>query len=55
MILVCFHGDLLLVENSLFDLVLEPGVSDSYTFDTPGTYPITCIVHPLMNMTITVE
>ena len=46
MILVCFHGDLLLVENSLFDLVLEPGVSDSYTFDTPGTYPITCIVHP---------
>jgi len=44
-----------LVENSLFDIVLEPAASDSYTFDTPGTYPITCIVHPLMNMTLTVE
>ena len=44
-----------LVEDWLFDLVLEPGASDSYTFDEPGTYPVTCIVHPLMNMTITVE
>ena len=50
------HGrDGQLVEGSLFDLTLEPGASGSYAFDTPGTYPITCIVHPLMNMTITVE
>jgi plastocyanin len=44
-----------LAGESLFDLVLQPGASGSYTFDTPGSYPITCIVHPLMNMTITVE
>ena len=50
------HGtDGQLVEDWLFDLVLEPGASDRYTVDEPGTYPITCIVHPLMNMTITVE
>lgn len=49
------HGtDGQLVEGWLFDLSLEPGASDSYTFDTPGTYPITCIPHPVMNMTITV-
>jgi plastocyanin len=44
-----------LVENALFDIVLDPGASGSYTFDTAGSYPITCIVHPTMNMTITVE
>jgi plastocyanin len=50
------HGkDGQLVENSLFDFVLEPGASASYTFETAGTYPITCIVHPTMNMTLTVE
>jgi plastocyanin len=50
------HGDDgQLVENSLFDFVLEPGASASYTFDTAGTYPITCIVHPTMNMTLTVD
>ena len=25
------------------------------TFDDPGTYDITCKIHPAMNMTITVE
>jgi plastocyanin len=50
------HGkDGQLVEGSLFDLTLEPGASDSFAFDEPGTYPITCIVHPDMNMTIAVE
>jgi plastocyanin len=44
-----------LVEEWLFDLTLAPGASDSFTFDTPGTYHITCIPHPVMNMTITVE
>ena len=50
------HGDGgQLVENSLFDFVIEPGASANYTFDAAGTYPITCIVHPTMNMTLTVE
>ena len=50
------HGsDGQLAEDWLFDLSLEPGASDGFTFDTPGTYPITCIPHPAMNMTITVE
>jgi plastocyanin len=50
------HGtDGQLVADSLFDIVLEASASGSYTFDTAGTYPITCIVHPLMNMTLTVE
>jgi len=44
-----------LAEDFLFDLTLEPGATDSYTFDTAGSYPVTCIVHPTMNMTITVE
>lgn len=50
------HGtDGQLAEDSLFDLPLEPGASGRFTFDTPGTYPITCIPHPVMNMTITVR
>ena len=50
------HGvDGQLAEGSLFDLTLEPAASDTFTFDTSGVYPITCIVHPDMNMTITVE
>jgi plastocyanin len=37
-------------------LVDETGGSDiQVTFDEPGTYNITCKVHPEMNMTITVE
>ena len=39
----------------LFDLQLPPGASESYTFADPGTYPVTCTVHPTMNMTITVQ
>jgi plastocyanin len=30
-------------------------VSDPITFDEPGTYPITCTIHPSMQMTIIVE
>lgn len=41
--------------DSLFDLQLAAGASDSYTFAEPGTYPVTCTIHPAMNMTITVE
>ena len=37
-------------------IVDEQGGSDiDVTFDEPGTYNITCKIHPDMNMTITVE
>ena len=37
-------------------IVDEQGGEDiDVTFDEPGTYNITCKVHPSMNMTITVE
>ena len=37
-------------------IVDEDGGSDvPVTFDEPGTYNITCKIHPSMNMTITVE
>lgn len=38
-----------------FDINLPTGESGSFTFDEPGTYPVTCRIHPAMNMTITVE
>ena len=31
------------------------GADVDVTFDEPGTYQITCKIHPTMNMTITVE
>lgn len=40
---------------ALFDLALEAGASGSYTFAEAGTYQVTCIVHPTMNVTITVQ
>ena len=41
------------VEDPIVD---EDGGSDvPVTFDEPGTYNITCKIHPSMNMTITVE
>jgi plastocyanin len=37
-------------------IVDEAGGADiDVTFEEPGTYPITCKIHPEMNMTITVE
>jgi plastocyanin len=37
-------------------IVDEDGGSDvQVTFDEPGTYNITCKIHPDMNMTVTVE
>jgi plastocyanin len=38
-----------------FDLPLPVGGSDSYTFADPGTYQVTCTIHPQMNMTITAQ
>lgn len=32
----------------------HPGDSKTITFGTPGTYPITCTIHPSMQATITV-
>ena len=41
------------VEDPIVD---ESGGEDiEVTFDEPGTYNITCTIHPTMNMTITVE
>ena len=34
---------------------LQQNGSTSFTFDEPGTYQITCLFHPSMNITITVE
>ena len=37
-------------------IVDEQGGADiEVTFDEPGTYNITCTIHPEMNMTVTVE
>lgn len=41
--------------NARFDLQLAVGASDSYTFTDPGTYQVTCTLHPTMNMTVTAE
>jgi plastocyanin len=42
-------------EDPIIDEELEQGRATSFTFDEPGTYQITCLFHPSMNMTITVE
>lgn len=34
---------------------LPVGASATVVFNAPGTYPITCLIHPAMNMTITVN
>ena len=41
--------------DALFDLQLAVGASDTYTFADPGSYKVTCTLHPNMNMTITVQ
>lgn len=43
------------VDEPLFDEELSRGATVSYTFEDPGTYPVTCRIHPEMQMTITVE
>jgi plastocyanin len=44
-----------LATDALFNLELAAGASGSFTFTDPGTYQVTCTLHPTMNMTITVE
>jgi plastocyanin len=38
-----------------FDVQLPVGQSGSFTFTDAGTYPVTCTIHPTMNMTVTVQ
>jgi plastocyanin len=43
-------------EDPLFDIQLADGESsDPIAFDEPGTYEVTCTIHPSMQLTITVE
>ena len=41
--------------DALFDLDLEPGTELRYTFETSGTYQVTCVPHPEMVLNIVVE
>ena len=41
--------------NARFDVQLPVGASASFTFTAPGTYQVTCTLHPTMNMTVTVQ
>jgi len=41
--------------NSSMGMTISPGQTMMVTFTTPGTYHITCSIHPDMNVTITVR
>ena len=43
------------VEDPIIDEEVAVGGSVEFTFDDPGTYDITCRIHPTMQLTITVE
>lgn len=50
------HGsDGVAVEEPIVNRAISPQGRVSVTFDEPGEYPITCTIHPSMNMTIIVE
>jgi plastocyanin len=38
-----------------FDEEVKAGASTTITFDTAGTVHVTCLIHPTMNLTVTVE
>lgn len=42
-------------EDPIIDEEVVVGGSIEFTFDEPGTYDITCRIHPTMQLTITVE
>ena len=42
-------------ESPIIDEELAPNQGTSFTFDEPGTYELTCLLHPSMNMTVVVE
>ncbi len=37
-----------------FDEDVKPGASTTIAFDTAGTVHVTCLIHPTMNLTVTV-
>ena len=43
------------VDDPIVDEEIDQNGSVSVTFDEPGTYNITCTIHPSMNLTVTVE
>jgi plastocyanin len=43
------------VEDPIVDESVAPGGDVRVTFDEAGTFDITCLIHPTMQMTITVE
>ena len=43
------------VENAIVDEEIAQNGTVSVTFDEPGTYDITCRIHPSMQMTVIVE
>jgi plastocyanin len=43
------------VDNPAFDEKVASGESVTVTFDTAGTFDVTCMIHPTMNMTVTVQ
>lgn len=42
-------------DDPIINVELAGNQADSFTFDEPGTYQITCLFHPSMNMTVVVE
>lgn len=43
------------VDGAHFDEDVQPGASATITFDQAGTVHVTCLIHPTMNLTVTVE
>ena len=41
-------------DGAKFDEEVKAGSSTTITFDTAGTVHVTCLIHPTMNMTVTV-
>lgn len=41
--------------NALFNLDLPASTAGTFKFDKPGTYQVTCTIHPGMHMTIVVK
>jgi plastocyanin len=42
------------VDGARFDEDVPPGKSATITFDQAGTVHVTCLIHPTMNLTVTV-